>query len=459
MKNSSEDQKKRSDFHEVGVDLMLQKIEPLFCSKFPALSNIAIASLVSIAAKDHVPHAYLFVWVSLMSAVSLYRISLVERFRRAQVTSAEAPLWESRMFLCAAVQGGIWALIGVAIAAFPMPIEVLGVMSMAVCGMLAGATFTMTGSQRVFRAFVVPASLGPTIGVAVMEGGPGFIISSMGLVFLTLVLIWGRSIARSVDERLSLAAEKEHLLANLELAHREAEIEKNLKQETFNKLGHELRTPLNSIIGFAEIIGTEAIGPIGNVKYQEYGSLVAESGKHLSNLIDEMLNLGKSESLQAAIDKEPVEVAEIISFSRDLLAPLARRRDVELNISCAENASPVIAADRLKLRQVLINLMNNAIHYTLPGGKVDVVLQDGASGFLEICVSDTGIGMAEEDIPKALEPFNQLESGKIHNPGGKGIGLALSKKFVELHGGSLSIESAFGVGTTIRVLLPVGTED
>ena len=103
MKNSSEDQKKRSDFHEVGVDLMLQKSEPLFCSKFPALSNIAIASLVSIAAKDHVPHAYLFVWVSLMSAVSLYRISLVERFRRAQVTSAEAPLWESRMFLCAAV--------------------------------------------------------------------------------------------------------------------------------------------------------------------------------------------------------------------------------------------------------------------------------------------------------------------------------------------------------------------
>lgn len=458
MKNSSEDQNERSVFHEVGVDLMLQKVEPLFSSKLPAISNVAIASLISIAAKDHVPHVYLVVWILLMSAVSLYRIFLVESFQHRQVVSAEAPLWESRMFLCAAVQGGIWALTGVAIAVFPMPIEVLGVVSMAVCGMLAGATFTMTGSQRVFRVFVVPASLGPTIGVAVMDGGPGIIISSMGLVFLILVLVWGRAIARSTDERLSLAAEKGHLVANLELAHREAEIEKNLKQETFNKLGHELRTPLNSIIGFAEIIGTEAVGPIGNAKYKEYGSLVAESGKHLSNLIDEMLNLGNSESLQTSIDKEAVDIAEIIIFSRDLLAPLAKMRGVELNVSCAENAVPVIAADGLKLRQVLINLMNNAIHYTLPSGKVDVVLTEDVGGFLELCVSDTGIGMTEEDIPKALEPFNQLESGKIHNPGGKGIGLALSKKFVELHGGSLDIESTFGVGTTIRVQLPVGEE-
>lgn len=439
---------------------MLRRIEPLFCSKFPALSNIAIAALICIAAKDHVPLKYLFGWLLLMGAVSTYRILLNGQFSRSEVANTDVPMWEQRIFLCAAAQGGIWSMIGLAVAVFPMPIEVLGVVSMAICGMLAGATFTMSGSQKVFRAFVIPVAVGPIVGITFADGRPGFVIALMGVVFLTLVLVWGRAMARSTDERLSLLAEKEHLLTNLELAHREAELEKDLKQETFNKLGHELRTPLNSIIGFAEIIGTEAVGPIGNAKYKEYGSLVAESGKHLSNLIDEMLSLGRSESLQASIDKEPVDVEEIMVFCRDLLAPLARRRSVELHVVPAGDTAPlIISAERLKLRQVLINLINNAIHYTLPGGRIDVALNRNADGLLEISVSDTGIGMAEADIPKALEPFNQLKDGKKHNPDGKGIGLALSKKFIELHGGSLNIESVFGVGTTIRVLLPIGAEE
>ncbi|WP_193172895.1 sensor histidine kinase [Nisaea nitritireducens] len=438
---------------------MLRRIEPLFYSKFPALSNIAIAALICIAAKDHVPLEYLFGWLLLMAGVSTYRIILNGQFSRAEIADVDVLMWERRMFLCAAVQGGIWSAVGLAVATFPMPIEVLGVVLMAVCGMLAGSTFTMTGSQKVFRAFVLPAGIGTTIGIAFMEGDAGLVLSLMAVVFLIVVLIWGWTISKATDERLMLAAEKEHLLVNLELAHREAELEKDLKQETFNKLGHELRTPLNSIIGFAEIIGTEAVGPIGNAKYREYGSLVAESGKHLSNLIDEMLNLARSESLQAAIDKEPVDIEEIMVFCRDLLAPLARRRGVELRVSRAEAPIPLISADRLKLRQVLINLINNAIHYTLQGGQVDVAVKRDADDFMEISVSDTGIGMAEADIPKALEPFNQLESGKTHNPSGKGIGLALSKKFVELHGGTLTIESEFGVGTKIRVFLPIGTGD
>jgi len=456
MKKSSPDLNEGSDFHDVSAELKLRRIEPLFYSKFPALSNIAIAALICIAAKDDVPLEYLFGWLLLMGGVSTYRMILNGNFARSDVASSDVPVWERRMFLCAAAQGGIWSMVGLAIAVFPMPIEVLGVLSMAICGMLAGATFTMTGSQRVFRAFVIPAAIGPIVGITFADGRPGVVIALMGVVFLTLVLVWGRAMARSTDDRLTLSAEKQHLLANLELAHREAELEKGVKQEIFNKLGHELRTPLNSIIGFAEIMGTEAVGPIGNAKYKEYATLVAESGRHLSNLIDEMLSLARSESLQASIDKEPVDVAEIIVFCRDLLAPLARRRGVELQVVPDEDTAPlIISAEPLKLRQVLINLINNAIHYTLPGGRIDVALNRNADGFLEISVADTGIGMAVADIPKALEPFNQLKDGKMHNPDGKGIGLALSKKFVELHGGNLNIESEFGVGTTIRVLLPI----
>ncbi len=460
MKKSSPDLNEESDFLNTGGDLTLRRIEPLFASKLPALSNIAIAALICIAAKDHVPLVYLSGWLLLMGGVSAYRITLLTQFKRAEVSCAEAPLWERRMLLCAAAQGVIWSMIGLAVAVFPMPIDVLGVVLMAVCGMLAGATFTMTSSQWVFRAFVLPAGIGTIIGIVFMEGGASPVLSIMALVFLAVMLVWGWATSKAAEDRLLLAAEKEHLLANLELAHKEAELERDLKEEIFNKLGHELRTPLNSIIGFAEIIGTEAVGPIGNVKYKEYATLVAESGKHLSSLIDEMLSLARSESLQASIDKEPVEVAEIIAFCRDLLAPLARRGGVELHVVPAGDSTPrVISAERLKLRQVLINLINNAIHYTLPGGRIDVASDRNADGFLEISVSDTGIGMTEADIPRALEPFNQLKDGKMHNPDGKGIGLALSKKFIELHGGSLIIESAFGEGTTIRVLLPAGAEE
>lgn len=457
MEKLSADLSEESSRYDLSGDLMLRRIRPLFASKFPAASNIAISTLICIAAIDYVPLVYLAGWLFLIVAVSTYRIFLIGKFNRTRIEKSDAVFWESQMFLCAALQGCIWSAVGLAVAVFPMPIDVLAVIAMAICGILAAATFTMTGSQKVFRAFVLPAALGPAIGFAVIDGRAGLVISLMALVFLILVLVWGRAISKASDQRLLLAAEKEHLLANLELAHRAAQLEKDLKHETFNKLGHELRTPLNSIIGFAEIIGAEAVGPIGNKKYKEYGALVAESGKHLSNLIDEMLSLATSDTLQASLEREPVDVEAIMVFCRNLLAPLARRRGVELSISHAA-VLPMISGDRLKLRQVLINIINNAIHYTLQGGRIDVALEQSADGFLEISVSDTGIGMTETDIPKALEPFNQLENGKAHNPSGKGIGLALSKKFVELHGGSLNVDSTFGVGTTIRINLPLDPE-
>ncbi|WP_420403967.1 sensor histidine kinase [Nisaea sp.] len=454
MKPSSPDRMERSVIHDAEGDLLVQRIEPLFSSNLPALANVAIAALVSVAARDDVPRAYLVGWVLLMGALSLYRVFLVDRFRRSRPGPSEAPFWERRMFHCAAAQGLVWSLTGLSVAQFPMPMEVIGIISVAVCGMLAGATFTLTGSQRVFRAYVFPAGIGLIAGIMLSGAPEGPVVAFMGIVYLTVVLVWGREIGRSAEERLAMAAEKAHLLANLEFAQRETELEKEFKQETYNKLGHELRTPLNSIIGFAEVIASEAVGPVGTPRYKEYAELVAESGKHLSNLIDEMLTLATGESPQTGADGEPVDVTEVMVFCRDMLAPFAKTRGIELRLSPADQDLPPIRIDPLKLRQVLINLLNNAIHYTLQGGRIELASTRGAGNFIEISVSDTGIGMSDADIPKALEPFNQLENGKTHNPHGKGIGLALSKKFVELYGGRMEIESELGVGTKITVFLP-----
>jgi len=458
MKLSSRGETERPAVHDAAADLMFQRVEPLFSSNLPALSNIAIAALIAFAASDHVPLVYLVGWVGLMGALSLCRVFLVFRFRRSDPDATEAPLWERRMFYCAAAQGFVWSLTGLAVALFPMPIEVLGIVIVGVCGMLAGATFTLTWSQRIFRVYVLPAGIGIIFGLMFMSTPGGHVIALMGMVYLAVVLVWGREIGRSAEERLALAADKAHLLTNLEFAHRETELEKEFKQETFNKLGHELRTPLNSIIGFAEVIAGEMVGPVGTPKYKEYATLVAESGKHLSNLIDEMLTLAKSDSLQSGTHSEPVDVTEIMVFCRDMLAPFAKTRGIELRLSQSDDDLPPTLIDPLKLRQVLINLLNNAIHYTLQGGRIELAAKRIAGNFIEISVTDTGIGMSVSDIPRALEPFNQLENGKTHNPHGKGIGLALSKKFVELYGGRMEIESELGVGTKITVILPVASE-
>lgn len=437
------------------ADLVLQKIEPVFRTDLPSLANIAIAVLVVVAARNHLPVEALAGWVLLMASAALWRIVIAASFRRSGIAGRDAPRWERRMARCTALQGMLWAMTGLAIARYPMPTEILGIVSMAVCGMLAGATFTLTGSQLAFRAYVIPAGLGPILGLASLAGPGAVVLPAMGLVYMAVVLVWGHAIAKATDERLALAAEKEHLLINLELAQREAAFEKEYKDETFKKLGHELRTPLNSIIGFAELIGAEVAGPIGSGKYKEYAGLVAQSGRHLARLIDEMLSLARSDSVQAAMEKEQVDVAEVIAFCRDLLGPFANTRNVALRLARSGEPIPALSVDPLKLRQVLINLMNNAIHYTPVGGAVEVAIGRRDRDFIEISVSDTGIGMAAEDIPRALRPFNQLEDGKARNPHGKGIGLALSKKFIEMHGGRLEIESARGEGTKITILLPV----
>ncbi|UUX51075.1 HAMP domain-containing histidine kinase [Nisaea acidiphila] len=454
MGEASPDPIEDSVVRDAAGDLLYQRIEPLFRSSYPALANVMIASLVAVAARNYVPLSYLLVWIALMGAFSFLRIRLGSGFLQSGAEAPELLVWERRLLGCVAGQGLLWAATGLAIARFPMPPEVLAIVAMAVCGMLAGATFSLTGSQRVFRAYVIPAGIGTIAGIALMGHEGSVVIALMGLVYVAVVLVWGRAIAKSMEERLSLAAEKETLLANLELAQREAELEREFKQETFNKLGHELRTPLNSIIGFAEIIGGEAVGPIGSTKYKEYGCLVAESGKHLASLIDEMLTLARGDNVLPPVDGEPVNVSDVMVFCRDLLAPFAKTRGIDLRLLRNREPLPQVLMDPLKLRQVLINLLNNAIHYTLQGGRIELSAKLRDGGFLEIRVSDTGIGMTEAEIPRALEPFNQLESGKTYNPHGKGIGLALSKKFVEMYGGRMEIESEPGVGTAISVVLP-----
>jgi len=236
----------------------------------------------------------------------------------------------------------------------------------------------------------------------------------------------------------------------------EAEIANRTKSEFLANMSHELRTPLNAIIGFAEIIMDEVLGPAGNEKYRGYAKDINDSGQHLLKIINDILDLSKIETGQAALCVEDIDVPEALRDSLKLIRERARAAGVDLVADFNSQALPKLRADRRMLKQILVNLLSNAVKFTPQGGRVTVSAHcDPATGYA-LSVADTGIGIAFEDIPKALARFEQVDAKLDRRYEGTGLGLPLSKAFVELHGGSLELESEVGVGTTVTVRFPTG---
>jgi len=249
--------------------------------------------------------------------------------------------------------------------------------------------------------------------------------------------------------------EQEDALRRSEQAERSAREQAeqaNLAKSAFlATMSHELRTPLNAVIGFSEIIERQLFGGL-DPRYHEYGALIHRSGQHLLAIINDVLDLAKLQSGKTEISREPTHIGEVIADSLRMVANQAAAGDLTL-AQRVEQDLPLIQADPIHLRQVLINLLSNAIKFTPKGGNVSVEARAWRGG-VRINVSDTGIGMAAEDIPKALEPFGQIANHLTRRHAGTGLGLPLAKGLVELHGGRLMITSTPGVGTTVTVIFP-----
>jgi signal transduction histidine kinase len=231
-----------------------------------------------------------------------------------------------------------------------------------------------------------------------------------------------------------------------------AEAASRAKTELLANMSHELRTPLNAVIGFSEVIGAEMFGPLDR-RYAAYADDINQSGKHLLALISDLLDISRAETGQLVLKEEVVDVASVVESSIRCVSPQATEAGVSLAVELAANL-PLLRADELKFRQVLVNLLSNGIKFTPAGGRVALAGRLEAARTLSLVVSDTGVGMAAEDIPVAFEAFRQLDSSLTRKHEGAGLGLALSKRLVELHGGSIEIKSTVGHGTEVTVRFP-----
>ncbi len=263
-------------------------------------------------------------------------------------------------------------------------------------------------------------------------------------IWVTAIAIW---VARR-SKALVLQSE-----ASLRQSMQKAEAANVAKTEFLATVSHELRTPLNAINGFTDSILHETFGPIANDKYKEYIEDIQHSGNHLNELIIDLLDVSAIEAGKLELNEEELDVKEQIEHSIRLISPRAKRRNVSFRVSVSDTM-PTLYADSRRLKEILLNILSNAVKFSHEGGEVSLEAQFNSGGWVAITVSDNGIGMNEIELVKAMEKFGQVENQNTRKFEGTGLGLPLSKALMELHGGNLEISSEKGVGTTVTATFP-----
>lgn len=225
------------------------------------------------------------------------------------------------------------------------------------------------------------------------------------------------------------------------------------KSDFLTKVSHEIRTPLNAIIGFAEIIRKARFGPVGNAKYQDYAADIASSGQHVLELVNSLLDLSRAEAGVDELEEEVVDITETVRAALVFVRDAAREKEISTELYFP-NDVPKLRADPRKLKQILVNLLANAVKYTDPGGRVSVTVKTDPRVGAAFRIADTGIGIAAEEMPQVLKMFGRGRTASHRGREGTGLGLPLAASLVELHGGTLDIDSEPQVGTTVSVTFP-----
>jgi signal transduction histidine kinase len=261
------------------------------------------------------------------------------------------------------------------------------------------------------------------------------------------------SLARAFN---GLLIRLDELFVNAQDARNAAERANKAKSEFLANMSHELRTPLNAVIGFSEMIHGCVVGPVAE-RYRDYALDILLSGRHLLTIINDILDMAKAEASQLTLHQEKVDLKDMASACVKLIRSSAEDEHVSVENLILDHL--VCIADPLRLRQVLLNLLSNAVKFTPPGGSVRISAYRHPDGAIDLTVVDTGIGMTASELEKVMEPFAQVDSALSRRHSGTGLGLPLALKFMEAHGGSLSLESTPGMGTTAVAHIPCGVAE
>jgi two-component system cell cycle sensor histidine kinase PleC len=311
-----------------------------------------------------------------------------------------------------------------------------------------------------FVAMVVPYALALVIPPFLESNGFYYGLSALGFIFTLYMLHLARQVYQTTHDMLLLREDKNDLIEQLtaakidsDKARQRAEAASQAKSEFLANMSHELRTPLNAILGFSEVMRDEVFGNLGKPQYVDYAKYIHNSGQHLLGLINDVLDLSRIEAGRFVVRAEEINIPEAIKNALAMFEVRAAEGAITLK-PVIDPDLPLLLADDRAIRQILLNLISNAVKFTRAGGTVTTFARRSAGGGMEVGVIDTGVGIDPADIATVFEAFGQGQHDIAVREKGTGLGLPIVRGLVEAHGGKIKLDSVLGTGTTVTCTFP-----
>lgn len=440
-----------------------------------AVTMPVLAIVFSLASTFWAPKHQALAWLTLVIVTKACLLWHCSRFLSAYDSAENLRWWRRRIIVLEVITGLAWSgfvLMGLDTGMLlgSSTVPALDPSAQFASSVFVFATLIVVLSIRMTFAATVPVILyagtipitAAVVGRLTLIGDPFFhALAAMG-VGVHLYFIWlAQGLHSTALERLKFRAQKDLLIAALEEekaisdeARRRAEAANNSKSRFLANMSHELRTPLNAIMGFSEVMKAEVMGPLGTPVYKEYAGNIHDSGRHLLNLINEILDLSRIEAGRYQLSEERLRLADVADDCHRLLKLRAEAKGLTIELEVAQDLPPVWA-DQRAMRQIFLNLMSNALKFTPKGGVIVVRVANLDNGGQLISIRDNGPGIPPDEIPKVLQPFGQGSLAFQTAEGGTGLGLSIVQSLVELHGGAFELRSELRRGTEALIALPV----
>ena len=415
-------------------------------------SNLVVSPVYGVAIWLNTGRLEIFWWVAALYIVTTARITISLAMRGSGVVK-RWPAWAASGFIGGSLAGGLVWGAGVVWFTDPADTIAVGISSFFVAGMISGATVALSSLILAFVCFAAPFVL-PFAVIVFLNGGDTGVAMAVSLfVYAAGMFVVSFKFNHQIREMLTLRWTNSALLTEVVAEKDRAEAANRVKSDFLARMSHELRTPLNAIIGFSDALKSSRFREQGFEKYEDFAGEIHVSGCHLLDLIEDLLDIARIESGKLEMEDRPVSVAEAVRFAISMQIDQARDQGVTLSAKDID-ADLTLRVNERALRQVLINLVSNAVKFTASAGKVEAFAGLGDDGGIEISVRDTGIGIPNDKLNEVLQPFRQLEAPYARKYAGTGLGLAIVASLATHFGGQFGLESEVGVGTTATVRFP-----
>jgi len=444
--------------HNLEKQIPIEQLNLLYKQSIPAFAaTIAVLLYILFWVHDLIPLSTFYIWMSAIITLNIYLLIWIY-FVRQSMQSAEISSQQANRFIFiyqiqSLLHGLSWGMLPFLLIDLTAP-DMKFFVYVILCGMAAGAIGTTAMVYRLYLSFMLPMML-PVIfsQIFFQETLPLFSLSTLELlvIFVVSLLVLARNYYDSVVRSITLMLENKYLLKDVTQSFIKAETASKAKSSFLANMSHELRTPLNAIIGYSEIINDSA-------QDKDYKSIpsdankITKAGQHLLSLINNVLDLSKIESGKMEVDLEEVNVFALLRDMKETTESLTSKNENTFKLNVADNLG-IVKTDSTKLRQILFNIIGNAAKFT-EHGEITITASSSSEN-IKISISDTGIGMTENQLADLTIPFMQADISTTRKYGGTGLGMNLTERLAEILGIIINVESSPEQGTCFNLVIPL----